>query len=143
MKTLVIGLGNPLLSDDSVGLHVIRQLRPLVADRPDVEVDEDYRGGLQLMERLVGYDRHRLAAVQSYFEAPVSHTCTRFGQQADGGFDPVFRYIERGEHSLSGSFADTAAVLMLVIYPPSITASGWPVVTSLSTIRPIIVGKPY
>ena len=54
-RTLVIGLGNPILSDDAVGLRVARALRDRLADRPDVEVDEDYRGGLQLMERLIGY----------------------------------------------------------------------------------------
>ena len=57
MKTLIIGLGNPVLSDDSVGLHVAAALRARIGDRPDVEVAEDHRGGLQLMERLVGYDR--------------------------------------------------------------------------------------
>ncbi len=57
MKTLIIGLGSPLLTDDSVGLHVARRLAELLAGRPGVEVVEDYRGGLQLMERLTGYDR--------------------------------------------------------------------------------------
>ena len=57
MKTLILGLGNPLLTDDSVGLQVIAQLRPLLAGRDDLEVDEDYWGGLRLMERLVGFDR--------------------------------------------------------------------------------------
>jgi hydrogenase maturation protease len=57
MKTLILGLGNPLVTDDSVGLRVAGELRPLVAGRPDVEVAEDYWGGLRLMERLVGYDR--------------------------------------------------------------------------------------
>ncbi len=57
MKTLILGLGNPLVSDDSVGLRVAAELKPLLADRPDVEVSEDYWGGLRLMERLVGYDR--------------------------------------------------------------------------------------
>jgi hydrogenase maturation protease len=28
-----------------------------LADQPDVEVSEDYWGGLRLMERMVGYDR--------------------------------------------------------------------------------------
>ena len=56
-KTLVLGLGNPLVSDDSVGLRVIAALRPLLADREEIEVDEDYWGGLRLMERLVGYER--------------------------------------------------------------------------------------
>jgi hydrogenase maturation protease len=57
MKTLVLGLGNPLLRDDAVGLHVARRLQPLLGGSPDVEVDEDYRGGLRLMERLIGFDR--------------------------------------------------------------------------------------
>jgi hydrogenase maturation protease len=56
-KTLVLGLGNPLLTDDAVGLHVARELRARLGNRPDVEVDEDYHGGLRLMERMIGYDR--------------------------------------------------------------------------------------
>ena len=57
MKTLVIGLGNPLLRDDSVGLRVAQQLRPLLAGYSDIEIVEDYRGGLRLMERMVGFDQ--------------------------------------------------------------------------------------
>ena len=57
MTTLILGLGNPLLTDDSVGLHVVRRLRGQIADRPGVELDEDYCGGLRLMERMIGFDR--------------------------------------------------------------------------------------
>ena len=57
MKTLVLGLGNPLVSDDSVGLRVAAELKSRLADRPEINVDEDYWGGLRLMERLVGYQR--------------------------------------------------------------------------------------
>jgi hydrogenase maturation protease len=57
MKTLILGLGNPLVTDDSVGLKVIERLKPLLADRADVEVSEDYWGGLRLMERLIGFER--------------------------------------------------------------------------------------
>ncbi len=57
MKTLVLGLGNPLICDDSVGLRVVSKLKPLLADRDQVDVGEDYWGGLRLMERLVGYQR--------------------------------------------------------------------------------------
>jgi hydrogenase maturation protease len=57
VRTLVIGLGNPLVTDDSVGLRVVEELKPLLADRADVEVAEDYWGGLRLMERLIGFDR--------------------------------------------------------------------------------------
>lgn len=57
MKTLILGLGNPLVTDDSVGLRVVAGLKGRLADRPEFEIDEDYWGGLRLMERMVGYDR--------------------------------------------------------------------------------------
>jgi hydrogenase maturation protease len=57
MKILVLGLGNPVVTDDSVGLRVAAELKPRLADRPDVVVSEDYWGGLRLMERMAGFDR--------------------------------------------------------------------------------------
>lgn len=57
MSTLILGLGNPILGDDSVGLIVLEQLRPLMTDRSDVVLGEDYWGGLRLMERMVGFDQ--------------------------------------------------------------------------------------
>ncbi len=56
-RTLVLGLGNPLLRDDAVGLHVVRRLRCSLNAIPGVEVAEDYCGGLRLMEKLIGFDR--------------------------------------------------------------------------------------
>jgi hydrogenase maturation protease len=57
MKTLILGLGNPLITDDSIGLRVVETLGPRLAGRADVEVSEDYWGGLRLMERMIGFDR--------------------------------------------------------------------------------------
>ena len=57
MKTLVLGLGNPLLKDDSIGLRVAQELRAKINDAPEVEIGEDYWGGLRLMERMIGFDR--------------------------------------------------------------------------------------
>ncbi len=57
MRTLVLGLGNPLLRDDSIGLRVVREAEPWLRALADVDVAEDYHGGLRLMERLVGYGR--------------------------------------------------------------------------------------
>jgi len=56
-RTLIIGLGNPIVADDSIGLRVAAELKSRLADRPDVDVTEDYWGGLRLMERMIGYDR--------------------------------------------------------------------------------------
>jgi hydrogenase maturation protease len=54
MKTLVIGLGNPILGDDGVGWRVAEEIARKTADQPDVEVDCVALGGLSLMERLTG-----------------------------------------------------------------------------------------
>jgi hydrogenase maturation protease len=57
MKTLVLGLGNPILRDDSIGLRVAQEVERLIPPNPDIEVGLDYWGGLRLMERMVGFDR--------------------------------------------------------------------------------------
>lgn len=57
MKTLVIGLGNPLLKDDSIGLKVVERIRSVLGDAPGVDVAEDYWGGLRLMEQMIGFER--------------------------------------------------------------------------------------
>ncbi len=54
MKTLVVGLGNPILGDDGVGWRVAEQVQAL---RPSLEVDYLCVGGLSLMERLIDYDQ--------------------------------------------------------------------------------------
>ena len=56
-RTILLGLGNPLLTDDSIGLRVIDRLRPALADRPGLDLAEECWGGLRLMEHLVGYSR--------------------------------------------------------------------------------------
>ncbi len=59
MKILVIGLGNPILTDDGVGVKVAYAVRNSLAldGRDDVTVTEASVGGLHLMEAMVGYDR--------------------------------------------------------------------------------------
>ena len=58
MKTLIIGLGNPLLGDDGVGWRVAELVRQRLKNKyPEVEVDCLAVGGLSLMERLVDSDR--------------------------------------------------------------------------------------
>lgn len=71
MKTLVIGLGNPILGDDGVGWRVVEEIARKTADRNDVEVDTVSLGGLSLMERLTGYER--VILVDSLFsgEKPI------------------------------------------------------------------------
>jgi len=55
--TIIIGLGNPILTDDGVGVLAARELARRLAHRPDIEVTEASVGGLRLMEMIAGHDR--------------------------------------------------------------------------------------
>jgi hydrogenase maturation protease len=56
MSTIVIGLGNPVLTDDSVGMHAVREISARLQGQTDVVVRELCSGGLDLMEAMVGYE---------------------------------------------------------------------------------------
>ncbi|MGB2852819.1 MAG: hydrogenase maturation protease, partial [Dehalococcoidia bacterium] len=56
MKTLVLGLGNPILSDDAVGLRVVEELEGRV-DQQEVKLVETTVAGLGLLDFLTGHDR--------------------------------------------------------------------------------------
>ena len=80
-NTLVLGLGNPIRGDDGVGWRVAEAVQAFLAMKSEskdphpalpqagrelIEVDMLPGGGLNLMERLVGYDRAILVdAMQS------------------------------------------------------------------------------
>lgn len=56
MKTLVVGLGNPILGDDGVGWKVAEEVKSQLPAGAPVDVDFLSLGGISLMEHLVGYD---------------------------------------------------------------------------------------
>lgn len=58
MKTLVLGIGNPILGDDGVGYHVVQELTREVGGRSaDVDIEEACIGGLRSLDLIVGYDK--------------------------------------------------------------------------------------
>ena len=56
-KTLVLGVGNILLSDDGVGVHVVRRLEEVVELPPEVEVLDGGTKGMDLLHYLEGVSR--------------------------------------------------------------------------------------
>jgi hydrogenase maturation protease len=56
VKTLVLGIGNDILGDDGVGIHIAREAARKISS-PDVTVEETGAAGLSLLERIRGYDR--------------------------------------------------------------------------------------
>ncbi len=72
MKTLILGLGNPYLSDDSAGLLVIRELEKRLSN-PDVSLNETSLAGITLLDFIVGYDKVIIVdAIQSQGGEPGS-----------------------------------------------------------------------
>lgn len=59
MKTIIVGLGNPILTDDGVGVKVAYEVEARLGDErsQNLTITEASVGGLRLMELLEGYDR--------------------------------------------------------------------------------------
>jgi hydrogenase maturation protease len=57
MSTLVLGLGNSLLSDDAVGLLVAEEVGRIVGDKPGIVVRCGEAAGFRLVDMLTGFDK--------------------------------------------------------------------------------------
>lgn len=57
MKTIIIGLGNPILGDDGVGWKVAEEVGKQLPANEAVDIICLSLGGLGLMEHLIGYQR--------------------------------------------------------------------------------------
>ena len=56
MKTIVLGVGNQILGDDGVGIHVTDILKERVIN-PNITIDDAITGGMNLLELILGYDK--------------------------------------------------------------------------------------
>ena len=70
MKTIIVGLGNPILSDDGIGPRVAAELKDLL-EEDNIEIEEANVGGLGLMDLLIGYQKAIIVdAIQTINETP-------------------------------------------------------------------------
>ena len=56
MRTIVLGVGNQILGNDGVGVHVANIVKKQVND-PNITIDEAITGGMNLLDLLIGYDK--------------------------------------------------------------------------------------
>ncbi|GAH90757.1 unnamed protein product, partial [marine sediment metagenome] len=56
MRTLVLGIGNPILGDDGIGFHIAQELAKEINDE-NIDVKDTSVNGLNLLELIVGYDK--------------------------------------------------------------------------------------
>jgi hydrogenase maturation protease len=56
-RTLIIGLGNTILSDDGAGIYASRHIAERCNGCSDIDVVEASLGGVGLLDLMTGYDR--------------------------------------------------------------------------------------
>ncbi len=80
MKTIVIGLGNPILGDDGVGWRVAEEVHNQLDPALHIDVDYLSLGGINLMEHLIGYER--VILIDAFFseEDPGLIKVSRLGE---------------------------------------------------------------
>jgi len=54
MKTLILGFGNPILTDDAVGIRIAEEL---AVEFPDITVESTSEAGLSILDEVTGYDK--------------------------------------------------------------------------------------
>jgi len=57
MRTLLIGLGNPILGDDGVGWRIVERVKEYIDPAANVVIDCLSLGGISLMEHMIGFQR--------------------------------------------------------------------------------------
>jgi hydrogenase maturation protease len=56
MKTIVLGVGNLILGDDGVGVHVVNEVKKQIQDS-EITIEEAITGGMNLLDLIIGYDK--------------------------------------------------------------------------------------
>jgi hydrogenase maturation protease len=106
-KILIIGLGNPILTDDGVGVKIARELEKVVDldSHPELTITEASAGGLRLMETMLGYDL--VVLIDAYLLDPEA---TNPGEIHKLSLDDL-RAVTPTQHSTSPH--DTSVVIAL------------------------------
>lgn len=71
MKTLVVGLGNPILGDDGVGWKIASEIQCEKSFPSEVTIECAALGGITLMELMIGYDRAIIIDSIFTHQAPI------------------------------------------------------------------------
>lgn len=98
MKTLVLGLGNTILCDDGIGIHVAEEIRKRCRH---TDVIDASAAGFRVIDEIVGYDRLILIdSIQTgKAEAGTLH-CLPYGQ-----FSRTLHHTSPHDISLFAAFA--------------------------------------
>jgi hydrogenase maturation protease len=73
MRTIVVGVGNPILGDDGVGIHVVRAVREKLPK--GVVGEEAATGGMNLLDLITGYERAILIDAVVVNDMKIGEVC--------------------------------------------------------------------
>jgi hydrogenase maturation protease len=112
-KTLILGLGNVIMGDEGVGVHVVRALEKLQLP-PDVECLDGGTGGFILLEPLQNADRVILidAAADGNPPGTVTRTTPRFSRD----YPPTLTAHDIGVKDLLDAFYMQGGTREVILY---------------------------
>jgi hydrogenase maturation protease len=127
-KTLVVGLGNPILTDDGVGIRAVRAAKAR-CQADDVEFAEVSVGGLRLLDVLAGYERIVLVdAIQTPAGEPGSANRLHVGDLASLHSGSTHDLSLTGAlalgRSLGLSLADEGAIVIIAVEVEDVLSFG-------------------
>lgn len=80
MKTAIMGFGNPVRSDDAVGIYVIEQLKEKIRDAGDISIFDMGTAAFEVLFGLKGHQRIILVDAVLNSGEPVG-TCSKYLQR--------------------------------------------------------------
>ena len=139
MKTLILGVGNLLLKDEGVGIHVIHALEKENLP-PDVSLIDGGTGGLHLVNWLRGYDR--IIMIDATLDNNPSGTIRLIQPRYASDFPPLMSSHEIGLRDMIAAMCltdDLPEILLIVISAADINEVGTELSAELQAVVPEIV----
>ena len=139
MKTLILGVGNFLLKDEGVGIHVINELEKENLP-PDVSLIDGGTGGLHLIGWLQDYDR--IIMIDATLDDNPPGTIRLIHPRYASDFPPLMSAHEIGLRdmikamSLMGNLPE---ILLIVISVVNISEVGTDLSPEIQAVLPEIV----
>lgn len=136
MNTLLLGIGNLLLTDDGVGIHAIQQLQTRYTLPAEVQVVDGGTCGLDLLQFLEGVDKLVILDAANLRKPPG--TIVRM----EGDQVPAYLAIKTSPHEI-GLPELLFAARLSEIYPPQVVIFGMQP-QSIETwlgLTPVVEGK--
>jgi len=139
MKTLILGVGNFLLKDEGVGIHVIHALEKENLP-PDVSLMDGGTGGLHLLGWLQGFDR--IIMIDAALDNNPPGTVRLIHPRYASDFPPLMSAHEIGLRDMIEAICltnDLPEILLIVISVTNIKEIGTGLSPEIQAVLPEIV----